>query len=119
MFRRRHRTTRPGPESAETSAPVTIKLQNHFAGQTHRSELCSCSSYFGPPDPDPWFQVHAEPQDTECEAWQILGDLIEEAARDGREEFIPGNDMSEEMWRLIVTLPPSIAKLGSVKRFSL
>jgi hypothetical protein len=64
-----------------------------------------------------WF--HAEQQDTECEGWKRLLGLIEQAAADGREEFAPGHDMTEEQWSQVITLPSTIANLKSVKRLLL
>jgi hypothetical protein len=120
MFRRRGRP----PVSSDlvpggTSARVIIPIPNRFAGLTQISEPCRCSVYFGGPHPSPPFQIHTESQDTTCEAWQRLVGLIDEAADESREEFIPGAEMPEEMRRQIVTLPPSIAKLVTVKKFSL
>ncbi len=43
----------------------------------------------------------------------------EEAAADGREEFAPGREMDATEWTNIVTLPPTIAKLKSVKHLIL
>ena len=63
--------------------------------------------------------LHSDLQDTDCAAWRRLLDLIDEAAKDGREEFAPGHDMPKAFWRQIVTLPPSIAKLTAVKRLDL
>ena len=62
---------------------------------------------------------HAERQDTSTAGWKRLLELVDEAAADGREEFRPLVDLSPEERRQIVTLPPSIAKLTSVKRFVL
>lgn len=64
-------------------------------------------------------KFHAEKQDTECDGWRHLQDLVEEAAADGREEFAPGYEMTQEEWRQIVTLPPTISKLKSVKHLLL
>jgi len=63
--------------------------------------------------------LHPEVQDTNCDAWKRLLDLVEQAARDGREEFAPQREMQPEDWEQIVTLPPSIAKLKSVKHLML
>jgi hypothetical protein len=62
---------------------------------------------------------HVETQDTECDAWKRLLDLIEQAAADGRSEFAPLREMSLSERRQILTLPPTIAKLKSVKRLYL
>ena len=58
-------------------------------------------------------------QDTNCAGWKKLLFLIDEAAADGREVFSPREDMTEEEWADIVTLPPSIAKLTEVKQLIL
>lgn len=64
-------------------------------------------------------KIHQEQQDTSCSGWQRLNELIDDAIRDGREEFSPGRDMSPEEWAQITTLPTSIAKLKFVKHFIL
>lgn len=62
---------------------------------------------------------HAEEQDTECAGWRRILQLIDEAAADGRTEFAPRRDMTDDEWVQLVTLPPSVAKLKSVKRLML
>jgi hypothetical protein len=62
---------------------------------------------------------HSEVQDTSCEAWKVLNDLIEVAASKGSEEFAPGLEMPPESWSQIITLPASISKLKSVKKLYL
>ena len=64
-------------------------------------------------------QLHTEEQDTECHAWQRLNELIEQAAADGRARFSPGPEMTPAEWAQITELPRSIAKLKSVKSFTL
>jgi hypothetical protein len=64
-------------------------------------------------------RFHAEKQDTECDAWKRLLDLIEQAVIDELEEFAPIRELSWEERSQIVTLPPTIAKLKSVKNFRL
>jgi len=64
-------------------------------------------------------EFHKDVQDTECDGWKRLLDLIEEAASDGRTEFAPGRGMDLDDWSRIVTLPATIAKLKSVKRLYL
>lgn len=63
--------------------------------------------------------LHTERQDTSCSGWARLLELIDAAARDGREEFSPGREMSPEQWTQIVELPSEIAKLKSVTHFIL
>lgn len=64
-------------------------------------------------------RFHLEQQDTQCDAWQQLLDLVETAAADGRKEFAPAHELGEEAWRQIITLPPSIGKLKSVEHLFL
>lgn len=63
--------------------------------------------------------LHDEPQDTSSSAWKRLLELVEEAAADAREEFSPGREMDANDWTTIVTLPPTISKLKSVKHLCL
>jgi uncharacterized protein (TIGR02996 family) len=62
---------------------------------------------------------HVEPQDTDCDGWKRLLDLIEQAAADGREEFAPLLAMEFQDRCRVVTLPPTIAKLKSVRHLLL
>ncbi|MDB6066946.1 MAG: hypothetical protein JWR26_3154 [Pedosphaera sp.] len=62
---------------------------------------------------------HSEAQDTSCEAWKVLNDLIEVAASKGSTEFAPGLEMPPESWSQIITLPASISKLKSVRKLYL
>jgi hypothetical protein len=62
---------------------------------------------------------HSETQDTECEGWKILLELIEKAASKRSQEFTPGLDMSPELWSQVITLPASISTLTSVKKLYL
>ena len=94
-------------------------MTNRFAGLSQTFELCRCSIGFSDPDPSPPFEIHTDVQDTTGEPWQRLLALIDEAAEAGWEEFIPGAEMPSEMWRQIVTLPPSVSKLGAVKSLTL
>ncbi|MFT3711476.1 MAG: TIGR02996 domain-containing protein [Archangium sp.] len=63
--------------------------------------------------------MHEEPQDTECVAWRKVVDAVERAVVEQPEEFAPLRHLSAEERRWIVTLPPSIARLKSVKRLLL
>jgi hypothetical protein len=64
-------------------------------------------------------RIHTEQQDTECSGWQRLNELVEQAVRDGREEFSPGREMTPSEWAQITELPKSIARLKSVKHLIL
>lgn len=64
-------------------------------------------------------KFHAERQDTAAPGWIRLIELIEEAAADGREVFKPLVELTAEQRRQVVTLPPTIAKLTSVKHLVL
>ena len=58
--------------------------------------------------------IHHEEQDTECESWRRLLDLVESAAESGAAEFAPFREFTREQRVEIVTLPRTIAKLKSV-----
>src|SRR6266508_2440935 len=64
-------------------------------------------------------RFHSERQDTECQAWMRMLELVEEAAKDGREVLWPARELDPEDWLRIVELPPSIAKLKSVRALRL
>lgn len=75
---------------------------------------CSCLR-----DEEAPVRLHTELQDRSSAGWKRLLELIEEAARDGRHEFMPRQDMSAEEWAQIVTLPSTIRNLTSVRKFVL
>jgi hypothetical protein len=62
---------------------------------------------------------HSEAQKTDCDAWEMLLALVENAASRRSEEFSPGRQMPSELWSQIVTLPASISKLTSVRKLYL
>lgn len=64
-------------------------------------------------------QIHTERQDTNCEAWMTMLELVEEAAEDRREVFWPARELNPEDWVRIIELPRSIAKLKSVRALRL
>jgi uncharacterized protein (TIGR02996 family) len=68
-----------------------------------------------------WSEVefHRTAQDTECDAWKRLLDLIEAAAADGGTAFAPLRELPREDRPRIVTLPPTLAKLTAVKQLDL
>jgi uncharacterized protein (TIGR02996 family) len=75
---------------------------------------CGCVS-----QPRPSLKLHDEPQDTECDAWRKLVESIERAAVEQPETFSPLNELSGAEREQIVTLPPAIATLKSVKKLIL
>lgn len=62
---------------------------------------------------------HTGLQDTECDGWKTLLELVERAASKRSSEFSPGLEMPMELWSQLVTLPASISKLTSVKKLYL
>lgn len=64
-------------------------------------------------------QLHAEPQDTECDPWKRLLDMVEDCWAKGTTEFAPFREMSLEDRVQIVTLPLGIAKLKKVEHLYL
>ena len=67
----------------------------------------------------PQLKLHAEVQDMHNEGWRALETLIADASSKGVEEFAPGLNMPTELWSQIVTLPPSISRLTSVRKLYL
>ncbi len=84
-----------------------------------RATICNCL--------DPQYEsqswseltLHSERQDTSCDAWRRLLDLVEQSAHDALDEFAPRREMSGADWIQIVTLPATIAKLKAVKHLML
>jgi hypothetical protein len=70
---------------------------------------------------EPWQELalHSETQDTHSDAWQSLEAYIQRVAADGSDELNPIGGIGPEKWEQIVTLPPSIRALQSVKVLSL
>src|SRR5262249_45113555 len=91
----------------------------HLAEDPTRRPDCVCfeAGYHNRKWPE--VQLHTQPQDTECDAWKRLLDKVERAAADQREEFALWPELSPTDRYHIVTLPPTIAKLKSVKRLHL
>jgi hypothetical protein len=89
------------------------------AASTGPRPSCRCfAPLYGPGE---WseLELHTDEQDTSSPGWARLLELIDEAVDDHREVFSPVRDMTPEQWTQIVTLPPSIARLKSVKHFIL
>lgn len=63
--------------------------------------------------------LHAERQDTSLPAWKRLEELIEQGVEQRAEVFSPGPAIGREDWLRIITLPPSIGRLKSVKTLDL
>jgi catechol 2,3-dioxygenase-like lactoylglutathione lyase family enzyme len=88
-----------------------------YSGTVSQRCLCVSKSYYNQPGLE--LYLHDDVQDTECDAWKQLCDLIERATKEGHEEFSPRLDLGEEGWKQIITLPPTIAKLKKVKKLRL
>jgi len=67
----------------------------------------------------PQLKLHAEIQNTNSEAWEMLKKLINDAISNKAEEFAPGLEMPPELWCQVVTLPPSVSRLTSVRKLYL
>jgi uncharacterized protein (TIGR02996 family) len=59
-------------------------------------------------------ELDREPQDTECDAWHRLLELVDRAASDRRTTFSPFSELEPGDCERIVTLPPTIARLTEV-----
>lgn len=89
-------------------------------GMRGQAEECGCPAGRSMSQPSHWTtKFHADEQDTESDAWRCLLESIDEAAADGRAEFDPFEDLGPAMWKQIVVLPRTIAKLKDVKRLML
>jgi uncharacterized protein (TIGR02996 family) len=81
--------------------------------------LCDCFDAVYPRLSRSTPYLHVEVQDTECDEWKRLLDLVEQAAADGRDEFAPLQGMSPTDRAKILTLPASISRLKGVKALRL
>jgi len=63
--------------------------------------------------------LHTEVQDVTSKAWKALTSYIDEVASNGLTVLNPRAGIGEDYWQEIVTLPPSIGRLQSVKLLSL
>ncbi len=79
---------------------------------------CGCFDEYGPHQLSET-RFHAERQDTGCEGWKRILELVERAVADGREEFAPQREMTMEQWSQLVTLPATIGRLKLVRRLLL
>lgn len=104
------RLFKPKPE------PMLFSLKPSDAKMSSRARGPgpSCNCFTAEWKSNPGF--HSEMQDTNCDAWKMLNDLIDTAAAGNAEEFSPGLEMPPELWSQIITLPPSISKLKSVRK---
>ena len=64
-------------------------------------------------------EFHCEEQDTSCDAWKRLLEIIDRCAIDGVKIFEPGAEFEWEDWIKIITLPAAIAKLTRVREVRL
>jgi hypothetical protein len=107
------------PEKATFSAqPADLKMREK-SGDSEVAASCSC---FKPQYENTAFSelsLHSEAQNTDCDAWAMLVALVDNAASRRSEEFSPGREMPAELWSQIITLPASISKLISVRKFYL
>ena len=81
-------------------------------------EICNCFSQFSTKHGS-LAKIHSERQNTECKSWQRLLDAIESAANQGIEKFAPLRQFTLEERAEIITLPPTISKLKTVKHLDL
>jgi uncharacterized protein (TIGR02996 family) len=124
------------PRRATAEAELSL-LRKDLSADWLRVVEPERSHLFGPPGPDvrvpcdcfepiydparKWHKLslHHEAQDTECDAWKRLCDLVDQAEKDGRERFAPLTDMPFDQRRFIVTLPPTVRRLKAVKVLNL
>jgi uncharacterized protein (TIGR02996 family) len=99
-------------------ASVEPERAHHYENPPRRPS-CACFEAGYKNRRWPRMRFHVELQDTACDAWKRLLDLVEEAAADGRTEFAPERELGRDAWSQIVTLPPTIAKLKAVRHLQL
>ncbi|GIG59935.1 hypothetical protein Lfu02_43070 [Longispora fulva] len=87
-------------------------------GRGSARDLCGCIDRMSTRPRRPT-RFHPERQDVTAPGWIRLLELVEEAAADGREVFTPLVELTAEQRREVVTLPPTIAQLTSVKHLVL
>jgi hypothetical protein len=104
VFKPRFNQREGTPDSALTPNPV------------RRYPTCDCLTRTGE-----WQELalHSEIQNTRSDAWKSLEAYILKVAADGSDELNPIVGIGPEKWEQIVTLPPSIWTLQSVKVLSL
>jgi uncharacterized protein (TIGR02996 family) len=94
---------------------LAIIEPEHFLREDDRG-WCKCVEDWHRKTPFPESKFHREVQDTECDVWKRLLDLVEQSAEDGRTDFEPRQAAKDaHEWSQIRTLPATIAKLKSVK----
>lgn len=87
-------------------------------GRAPSRDLCGCIEQTGAGRQRPT-RFHPERQDTRAPGWIRLLELVEEAAADGREVFKPLAELTAEQRRQVITLPPAVARLTSVRHLVL
>lgn len=106
-------------ESFDKLPRLTNLWEKEAAANSITRPKCDCFDRAALGCKRPGFQMHTDQQDTESSGWHRLNELIETAARDGREEFSPGPEMLPQQWAQITVLPASIGKLKAVKHLNL
>jgi hypothetical protein len=84
-----------------------------------KSVSCDCFNNWSGAPVTRELKLHPEVQDTECEGWKWINELIEKTARDGSKKFEPISVMGVEKYRQVIELSPSIATMKSVEVLSL
>ena len=107
-----------GPSDHDSLFPNRFADAVGPAGPQRDRDSCRCVGYSSAIRP-PATVFHADRQDTECQGWQHLLALIDEAVDDGRTVFKPFVELSTVERRQIVTLPTTIAKLTQVRHLVL
>jgi len=98
--------------SFEHCMHAPMELRCHY-----RRPSCTC--------PEAWHQrgrelkLHHDTQDMNSDAWKRLLDVIAEAVTNNVEELNPGSLLTADDWHSIITLPPEIKALKSVRRLYL
>lgn len=83
--------------------------------ETWITSTCGCFQLYGPPEEREVPPLHADQQDTCCEAWNVVVERTERAAVEQPEVFDPLVGLTDAQRFEVVTLPTTIARLTRVR----
>ncbi len=98
--------------------PADLKMWQASRASSRRP-MCDCLEAQYGKNSFQELRFHREQQDTNCQGWAMLNELIEKAVARRSKEFAPGLEIPLELWSQITTLPPSISRLDSVRKLYL
>ena len=103
--------TSASTEQAESRGKAVL-YRNRFEGLAYVCEPDPC-------DVKRATEFHLESPDLDAEPWKQLLRVIDQAATDGRDDFVPGQEVAPDLWSRVVGLPVTISTLSNVTRMRL